>query len=232
VPNTALKAARQSAGYPSQQALAEALSAAALQLGLAGIVVSVRQVRRWESDTPPWPQEDYQRLLTHVLHRPVEDLGFRAPWDRGARSTPTLGTPTRVALPGPAALRGPLPRPAGGRSSARHSRSRLRHRHRRPPPSLPLRRPSRPAPGRHRARRPRHRPPRRDLRSRTPHPRHSPGRDAAAGGTHRVLRPTADRRRRHHLRACPPSRRRSRRHPSRRRHPRALCLRAGLGRPP
>jgi hypothetical protein len=114
VPNTALKAARQSAGYPSQQALAEALSAAALQLGLAGIVVSVRQVRRWESDTPPWPQEDYQRLLTHVLHRPVEDLGFRAPWDRGARSAPTPGTPTRVALPGPAALRGPLPRPAGG----------------------------------------------------------------------------------------------------------------------
>lgn len=112
MPNLALKAARQAAGYPSQQALADALSKAARQLGLA-IVVSVRQVRRWESDSPPWPQEDYQRLLTHVLHQPVEDLGFRPPWDKSPRpaSAPPAGTATPIS-PAPTALRGALPRPA------------------------------------------------------------------------------------------------------------------------
>lgn len=109
--NTALKAARQTAGLSSQQAFADALSTAARQLGMGEVVVSTRQIRRWESDTPPWPQDDYQRLLTHVLHLPVEDLGFRAPWDRGARPAPLPPAPTR-STPGPTALRSALPRPA------------------------------------------------------------------------------------------------------------------------
>ncbi|MFB7377135.1 transcriptional regulator [Kitasatospora purpeofusca] len=113
VPNLALKAARQAAGYPSQQALADALSRSARQLGLT-IVVSVRQVRRWESDSPPWPQEDYQRLLTQVLHQPVEDLGFRPPWDKaaGPAPAPTAAPATPAVSPAPTVLRGALPRPA------------------------------------------------------------------------------------------------------------------------
>ena len=79
--NVRLKAARQHAGFASQQALADALTRAAPQLGLGQIMVSARQVRRWESASPPWPRADHQRLLVHVLHLPVEQLGFAPPWD-------------------------------------------------------------------------------------------------------------------------------------------------------
>ena len=47
--NVRLKAARQHAGYGSQQALADALTRAAPQLGLGHIEISTRQIRRWES---------------------------------------------------------------------------------------------------------------------------------------------------------------------------------------
>lgn len=78
--NVRLKAARQHAGFGSQLALAQALTRAAPQLGLRNLVVSERQVRRWESATPPWPRADYQKLLLHVLQLPMEDLGFTPPW--------------------------------------------------------------------------------------------------------------------------------------------------------
>ncbi|GAA0694501.1 hypothetical protein GCM10010193_56430 [Kitasatospora atroaurantiaca] len=109
--NTALKAARQTAGLSSQQAFADALSAAARQLGMGEVVVSTRQIRRWESDSPPWPQDDYQRLLTQVLHLPVEELGFRAPWDR-TPPAPAAPRPSARASHMPSALRSALPRPA------------------------------------------------------------------------------------------------------------------------
>ncbi|GAA0477614.1 hypothetical protein Aca07nite_72060 [Actinoplanes capillaceus] len=79
--NTALKAARQHAGYSSQQAFADALSQAAPRIGLGQMEVSVRQIRRWESDAPPWPRAEHQRLLIHVLQLPVEQLGFTPPWE-------------------------------------------------------------------------------------------------------------------------------------------------------
>jgi tetratricopeptide (TPR) repeat protein len=110
--NTALKAARQTAGLSSQQAFADALSTAARQLGMGEVVVSTRQIRRWESDTPPWPQDDYQRLLTHVLHLPVEELGFRAPWDRSATVTVTRQAAVRSTPATSTALRSALPRPS------------------------------------------------------------------------------------------------------------------------
>lgn len=104
--NTRLKAARQAAGYASQQALADALTRAAPQLGLGHMEVSVRQVRRWESATPPWPHADYQRLLVHVLQLPIEELGFTPPWDSSAQ--PSTSHPrTSQAGAGAAA---PLPR--------------------------------------------------------------------------------------------------------------------------
>lgn len=101
--NVRLKAARQHAGYGSQQALADALTRAAPQLGLGHIEISTRQIRRWESASPPWPRADHQRLLVHVLQLPIEDLGFTAPWD--------------VSVAGPeaaAAARHPQPARHGG----------------------------------------------------------------------------------------------------------------------
>ncbi|WP_436738494.1 transcriptional regulator [Streptomyces sp. BBFR102] len=81
--NTRLKAARVAAGYNSQQALADVITRTGPQLGIRGLAVGVRQVRRWESANPPWPQPDVRRVLTHVLCQDVEDLGFTAPWDAG-----------------------------------------------------------------------------------------------------------------------------------------------------
>ena len=102
--NTRLKAARVAAGYNSQQALADAITRTAPQLGIRGLAVGVRQIRRWESPTPPWPYPDIRRVLTHLLGQSMEDLGFTPPW--GADGTPAAaarrpaaaGTRTGTAL--------------------------------------------------------------------------------------------------------------------------------------
>jgi hypothetical protein len=110
--NVRLKAARVAAGFNSQQNLADALTKAAQQLGLRGLSIGVRQVRRWESDNPPWPQPDFQRVLVHLLGQNVEALGFIPPWgsdgtqpDR-TRHTPVTGGAAAIglaAVPGRAA---------------------------------------------------------------------------------------------------------------------------------
>lgn len=70
--NARLRAARQAAGYRSQQDLADALAA-------RGLSVSARQVRRWESADPPLPYPDLQRALIELLGvAGIEDLGFPA----------------------------------------------------------------------------------------------------------------------------------------------------------
>jgi hypothetical protein len=108
--NTSLKAARQHAGYPSQQAFAAALTQAAPRMGLGHIDVSVRQIRRWESPSPPWPNTVHQRLLVHVLRLPIEQLGFSPRWQK-ARSTSALYM-TPGSGPTQEATSLPLPRPA------------------------------------------------------------------------------------------------------------------------
>ena len=105
--NVRLKAARQHAGYASQQALADALTRAAPQLGLGHLEISDRQIRRWESASPPWPRADHQRLLVHVLQLPIEELGFTPPWDvstggpgaAAAAQAPMFRNPSRTPLP-------------------------------------------------------------------------------------------------------------------------------------
>ncbi|WP_405358948.1 transcriptional regulator [Kitasatospora sp. NBC_00085] len=117
--NTALKAARQARGLSSQQALAAALRDAARQLGLGEIVVSRKQIGRWESPNPPWPRDDHQQLLTYVLRLPIEELGFRAPWDDSTRPVPDKVAPTSrhpstpPALPRPVAAAATQPTTVG-----------------------------------------------------------------------------------------------------------------------
>ncbi|MFE9533268.1 transcriptional regulator [Streptomyces sp. NPDC006691] len=80
---TRLRAARVAAGYHSQQALADALT----KLGLS---VGTRQLRRWESTNPPWPQPDCQRALTRLLGQDMQALGFTPPDGRDeARPDPS-----------------------------------------------------------------------------------------------------------------------------------------------
>ncbi|GGW15698.1 hypothetical protein GCM10018980_52180 [Streptomyces capoamus] len=87
--NTRLRAARIAAGYVSQQALADALG------------VGVRQVRRWESATPPWPHPEQGQALIRLLGQDLEALGFTppggAPTDR-SRRTVLAATAAAVGL--------------------------------------------------------------------------------------------------------------------------------------
>lgn len=99
--NRLLKAARQASGFGSQEGLAAALTAAAEELGLRGVSIGPRQVRRWESADPPWPQPHHQQILTHVLGLRMDELGFVAPWsegepppDRRRTTTPRRSTPS------------------------------------------------------------------------------------------------------------------------------------------
>lgn len=102
--NTRLKSARVAAGYHSQQALADVLG------------VGVRQVRRWESDTPPWPQPEVGQALTRLLGQDLESLGFTpsngAAVDHGRRTALTATAaavglavvPTQAAVMQPATV--------------------------------------------------------------------------------------------------------------------------------
>ncbi|QFR02456.1 helix-turn-helix transcriptional regulator [Streptomyces phaeolivaceus] len=102
--NTRLKSARIAAGYHSQEALAGALH------------VGVRQVRRWESSSPPWPQAEVGRNLAHLLGQDMESLGFTPPpgvrTDSGRRARPAAtaaavgltAVPTRAVVIQPSSV--------------------------------------------------------------------------------------------------------------------------------
>src|ERR1043165_1607724 len=86
--NVRLRSARHAAGYRSQQELAAALG------------VGVRQVRRWESDKPPWPHPDLQQALTELLGQDLESLGFTPPAGRDRPETlrrPPVGVSVAAA---------------------------------------------------------------------------------------------------------------------------------------
>lgn len=80
--NTRLRAARQALGLRSQQQLAEAVTRAGVQISLR-VSITERTVRRWESDSPPWPSPDHQAALEHLFGRTVTELGFTPPWASG-----------------------------------------------------------------------------------------------------------------------------------------------------
>jgi tetratricopeptide (TPR) repeat protein len=99
--NLAFKAARGRRGW-TQEEFAESFQAAARKLGL-NLALSARQVRRWESDDPPWPQPPYRRVLEELFSVPITALGFTPP-PRGlapqdsVTPTPVSGIITRSAF--------------------------------------------------------------------------------------------------------------------------------------
>lgn len=95
--NARFRAARQAAGYQTQQDLVDALEA-------RGIHVGLRQARRYEAAKPPLPQPDVRQALVYLLGRPLDELGFNVPPGTAPQLTPSLIAP---------ANRGPLRTPSG-----------------------------------------------------------------------------------------------------------------------
>jgi hypothetical protein len=95
--NTRLRSARQALGLRSQQQLADAVTRAGTGIGLR-INITARTVRRWESDSPPWPHPDHQAALEALFQRPVADLGFTPPWADGQPVTPPGPGPASPAI--------------------------------------------------------------------------------------------------------------------------------------
>ncbi|MFD9306148.1 transcriptional regulator [Streptomyces sp. NPDC060048] len=90
--NARFRAARQAAGYRTQQELVDALAARGIHIGL-------RQARRYEAETPPLPHPDVRQALVDLLGRSLDELGFNVPPGTGPQSTASLIAP---------ANRGPL----------------------------------------------------------------------------------------------------------------------------
>ena len=93
--NTRLRSARQALGLRSQQQLAEAVTRAGLGIGLR-ISITERTVRRWESDSPPWPHPDHQAAIEHLFGRPLTELGFTPPWAADHSGGPRDDRPAAV----------------------------------------------------------------------------------------------------------------------------------------
>ncbi len=74
--NPAFRTARLERGWHSQADVAGAYAAHAAALGEPG-TIDVRQVRRWESAKPGWPNTGTRRVLTAMFGMPLEQLGFR-----------------------------------------------------------------------------------------------------------------------------------------------------------
>ena len=90
--NRALRAARTARGW-SQEEFAERFETSARELGFE-LSLSIRQVRRWESATPPWPHPPYRKVLQHLYQRPIEELGFSRPYKRVLLDDAGLQPPT------------------------------------------------------------------------------------------------------------------------------------------
>jgi hypothetical protein len=65
----------------TQADFASAFEARSRQIGRP-LSLSVRQVRRWESDSPPLPLPAYQAVLEALFGVPIERMGFQPQWMR------------------------------------------------------------------------------------------------------------------------------------------------------
>ncbi|MFD9686774.1 XRE family transcriptional regulator [Kitasatospora sp. NPDC059088] len=88
VGNPLFVAARVRVGFHTQEEFAEAFEIRARALGTP-LGISVRQVRRWESIRPGWPNRAARRVLVDLLDTSLEGLGFaRPPRPPGRRPQP------------------------------------------------------------------------------------------------------------------------------------------------
>lgn len=78
--NTLFVAARRRRGWVTQPEFARAYDAAARRFGISASI-SLRQVRRWESPAPPWPNREARQVLQRMFGVPLEQLGFARPVD-------------------------------------------------------------------------------------------------------------------------------------------------------
>ncbi|MBH1937846.1 XRE family transcriptional regulator [Streptomyces sp. AV19] len=86
--NALFVSARIRRGWHTQQEFAEAYERQAVMMGET-VTISVRQVRRWESRRPGWPNRDARRVLTSLFGMPLEELGFVRPKTGQAADPPT-----------------------------------------------------------------------------------------------------------------------------------------------
>src|SRR6266699_6607378 len=88
----------------TQADFASAFEARSRQIGRP-LSLSVRQVRRWESDNPPLPLPAYQAVLEALFGVPIERMGFQPQWAREEADPPDAGARAdreRAAGGGPA----------------------------------------------------------------------------------------------------------------------------------
>ncbi|NUR63840.1 MAG: helix-turn-helix transcriptional regulator, partial [Catenulispora sp.] len=98
--NIALKALRLSRHWTQAEFAAE-FEKASRSLGKV-LSLSVRQVRRWESEDPPCPLPAYQRVLEEVFGVSVAQMGFSVGWSvpwapRPEPSQPPIAATGRAA---------------------------------------------------------------------------------------------------------------------------------------
>ena len=75
----------------TQTDFAAAFEARSRQIGRP-LSLSVRQVRRWESDNPPLPLPAYQAVLEALFGVPIERMGFQPQWARRQAGRPDSGS--------------------------------------------------------------------------------------------------------------------------------------------
>jgi transcriptional regulator with XRE-family HTH domain len=80
----------------TQADFASAFEARSRQIGRP-LSLSVRQVRRWESDNPPLPLPAYQAVLEALFGVPIERMGFQPQWAREAAGQSDSGSDTAAA---------------------------------------------------------------------------------------------------------------------------------------
>jgi transcriptional regulator with XRE-family HTH domain len=75
----------------TQADFAAAFEARSRQIGRP-LSLSVRQVRRWESENPPLPLPAYQAVLEALFGVPIERMGFQPQWAREEAASPDSGS--------------------------------------------------------------------------------------------------------------------------------------------